>query len=63
MGKKGIEKFEEITYLKQRIVCLCKHKKGLHIKTIELSVLCILEISTIIYDKTHGLEIFTVIYD
>ena len=54
MGKKRIEKFEEITNPKQRKVCLCKRKKGLLKKTIELSVLCDLEIFTLIYDKTHG---------
>ena len=54
MGKKRIEKIERIQNANQRKVCLCKRKKGLLKKAIELSVLCDLEIFMLVYDKTHS---------
>ena len=54
MGKKRIEKFERITNPTQRKVCLCKRKKGLLKKAIELSVLCDLEIFMLVYDKNNS---------
>ena len=53
MGKKKIEKIERIQNANQRKVCLCKRKKGLIKKAIELSVLCDLEIFMLVYDKSH----------
>ena len=53
MGKKRIEKIERIQNSNQRKVCLCKRKKGLLKKAIELSVLCELEIFMFIYDRNQ----------
>ena len=53
MGKKKIEKIERIQNANQRKVCLCKRKKGLIKKAIELSILCDLEIFMLIFDKSH----------
>ena len=50
MGKKRIEKIERISNTNQRKVCLCKRKKGLLKKAIELSVLCEVEVCLFIVD-------------
>ena len=54
MGKKRIEKIERIQNPNQRKVCLCKRRKGLLKKAIELSVLCDLEIFILAFDKSHS---------
>ena len=53
MGKKRIEKITKILNNVQRKVSLCKRKKGLLKKTIELSVLCDLKIFMFMYDETQ----------
>lgn len=53
MGKKRIEKFTKIVNNNQRKVCLCKRKKGLLKKTIELSLLCDLKIFMFMYDPSQ----------
>lgn len=53
MGKKRIEKIEKIQNPTQRKVCLCKRKKGLLKKTVELALLCDLKIFTFIYSDTQ----------
>ena len=53
MGKKRIEKIERIKNSNQRKVTLCKRKKGILKKAIELSVLCELEIFMFIYDRNQ----------
>ena len=45
---------ERIVNPNQRKVCLCKRKKGLLKKAIELSVLCDLEIFMLVYDKQNS---------
>ena len=47
----SIEKIMKIQNAQQRKVCLCKRKKGLIKKAIELSLLCDLDVFTLIYDK------------
>ena len=42
----------KIQNAQQRKVCLCKRKKGLLKKAIELSLLCDLDIFTFVYDKS-----------
>ena len=54
MGKKRFEKIERIMNSNQRKVTLCKRKKGLLKKAIELSVLCDLEIFMLVFDKQHS---------
>ena len=51
MGKKRIEKIERIENNNQRKVCLCKRKKGLLKKAIELSVLCEVDVCLFILDR------------
>ena len=54
MGKRRIEKIELIQDLNSRKVTLCKRKKGLLKKSIELSILCNLSMFMLIYDKKQG---------
>lgn len=54
MGKKRIDKITRITNNNQRKVSLCKRKKGLLKKTIELSVLCDLKIFLYIQDQASN---------
>ena len=51
MGKKRIEKITRIGNDNTRKVTLCKRKKGVMKKMIELSVLCDLKIFTLIHDE------------
>ena len=51
MGKKRIEKIEFLQNVYKRRVTQCKRKKGLLKKSIELSILCDLDIFLLIYDK------------
>ena len=51
MGKKRIERIQRIDNHSQRKVTLCKRKKGLIKKIIELSVLCDLKIFMLIQDQ------------
>ena len=51
MGKKRLDKIEAIEDPCKRKVTLCKRKKGLLKKAIELSVLCDVDILMLIYDK------------
>lgn len=53
MGKKRIERIQKIVNLNQRKVTLCKRKKGLIKKIIELSVLCDLKIFMLIQDDDN----------
>ena len=53
MGKKKLEKITKILNACQRNVCLCKRKKGLLKKTMELSVLCDLKIFLFMYDPNQ----------
>ena len=53
MGKKRIEKITRIINDNQRKVTLCKRKKGLLKKAIELSVLCDLRIFLMIQDDSN----------
>ena len=52
MGKKRIEKIERIENDNSRKVTLCKRKKGVIKKMIELSVLCDLKIFALIHDES-----------
>ena len=54
MGKKRIEKIMKIENAQQRKVCLCKRKKGLLKKAIELSLLCDLDVFTFVYDRDQN---------
>lgn len=54
MGKRRLEKIEHIKDLNSRKVTLCKRKKGLLKKSIELSILCNLSMFMLIYDKKQG---------
>lgn len=51
MGKKKLEKIKLIQNPSQRKVTLCKRKKGLLKKAIELSVLCAQDMLILMYDK------------
>ena len=53
MGKKRIERMQKIANLNQRKVTLCKRKKGMIKKIIELSVLCDLKIFLLIQDDDN----------
>ena len=53
MGKKRIERIQRIDNQSQRKVTLCKRKKGLIKKVIELSVLCDLKIFMLIQDESN----------
>ena len=53
MGKKRIEKIARLQNDGQRKVTLCKRKKGLMKKMIELSVLCDLKIFMLIQDESN----------
>ena len=53
MGKKKIDKITRIENTMQRKVALCKRKKGLIKKVIELSVLCDLKICMLIKDVAN----------
>ena len=53
MGKKRIDKITRIVDNMQRKVALCKRKKGLIKKVIELSVLCDLKICMFIKDDNN----------
>lgn len=50
MGKKRIERIQKIECPNQRKVCMCKRKKGLLKKAVELALLCDLKIFTFIYN-------------
>ena len=54
MGKKRIDKIERISNCNQRKVCLCKRKKGLLKKAIELSILCDLDIFVYMFDRNQN---------
>ena len=51
MGKRRIETIELIQNKNTRNVTFCKRKKGLLKKSIELSMLCDLNMFVFIYDK------------
>ena len=53
MGKKKLEKIKLIENSSQRKVTLCKRKKGLLKKAIELSVLCDLDMMILMFDKSQ----------
>ena len=53
MGKKRIEKITRLENDSSRKVTLCKRKKGLIKKMIELSVLCDLKIFMLMQDETN----------
>ena len=53
MGKKRIEKMTRLVNDNARKVTLCKRKKGVIKKMIELSVLCDLKIFMLIQDETN----------
>ena len=53
MGKKKINKFTKIMNDASRKVALCKRKKGLIKKVIELSVLCDLKILMLMEDSEN----------
>lgn len=53
MGKRRIEKIEKIENPCHRKVTYCKRKKGLLKKSIELSLLCDLDMFVFIYDKNQ----------
>ena len=53
MGKKRIDKITRIGNTVQRKVALCKRKKGLIKKVIELSVLCDLKFCMLIKDVAN----------
>jgi hypothetical protein len=50
MGKRRIEKIQKIENASHRKVTYCKRKKGLLKKSIELSILCDLNMFLFIYD-------------
>ena len=54
MGKKRIEKIGKLDIIEKRRVTLCKRKKGLIKKCIELSVLCDLKICMFIWDDNSS---------
>lgn len=54
MGKKKIDKITRIVNDSQRKVSLCKRKKGLIKKTIELSVLCDLKMFVFVLDESQN---------
>ena len=51
MGKRKIEKFEEIENKVSKYVTYCKRKKGVIKKAMELSLLCGQEVMLTIFDK------------
>lgn len=51
MGKKKLEKITRIQNDNYRKVALCKRKKGIIKKAIELSVLCDLKVFMLIHDE------------
>ena len=53
MGKKRIEKITRLQNDSQRKVTLCKRKKGLIKKLIELSILCDLKVFMILQDDAN----------
>lgn len=53
MGKRKIEKITRMPNDNQRKVTLCKRKKGILKKMIELSVLCDLKIFALIEDQSN----------
>ena len=52
MGKRKIEAISMIKCKVQRNVTLCKRKKGLMKKAMELSILCDQDIALFVWDKT-----------
>ena len=51
MGKRKLERIELISNPNTRKVTFCKRKKGLLKKSMELSILCDLNMFILIYDK------------
>ena len=51
MGKRKIEKYEEIEDKVGRYVTFCKRKRGVIKKAMELSILCGQDVMLTIYDK------------
>ena len=53
MGRRRLEKMDAIQDVNVRQVTYCKRKKGLLKKSIELSLLCDVEVFVHIYDKNN----------
>ena len=54
MGKKRIDKMTRLVNNNTRKVTLCKRKKGVIKKMIELSILCDLKIFMLIHDEANS---------
>lgn len=53
MGKRRLDKIQKIESKNHRRVTFCKRKKGLLKKSIELSLLCDVDVFVFIYDKNN----------